>query len=306
MWSRRFLQAMRRAVSSCFAFAWQAGFLVAGWVKRSTAQHWSSDGAQRVLVISPHPDDEAIACSGTIVRHLESGDEVVVAIATDGRLSRNAPSPDEMAKIRKSETKCAASGLGIERLEWLGLPEGNWAESELVGLLSELFERYSPTVVYAPSRIDFHPEHLAVAHALACALDSFITATGKNPVVRIYQVQVPLTQKLTNLVVDISGGIGKSNAALQAYRSQAGSIRFVDRRRRYSARSHRASGPVEEFWELLGDQYVVLHRGTSGEWAGKFRGIRPFAWTDPLAYFLGNNERRRLRLLAANAYSAVG
>jgi hypothetical protein len=118
-------------------------------------------------------------------------------------------------------------------------------------------------------------------------------------------VQVPLTGILTNLVADISGVIAPSAAAQRAYESQYGSIESVYRRQRYGAGSHRAAGPVEEFWELSAEQYVELHRAPAAEWLRKFRGMRRFAWTDPLAYLRGRSERRRLQI-AAGLIDRVG
>ena len=252
-----------------------------------------------MVIVAPHPDDEAIACSGTILRHVQSGDKVVVVIATDGRRSMAAATPDEVAAIRKDEATQAARRLGIKTHDWLGLPEGAWEVPELEALLSERLRRHKPTVIYAPSRVDFHPEHLAVAHTLARALDSIAVAPGVEARVRVYQVQVPLTRILTNVIVDVSQVLAQSVAALRAYASQAGPVEGVHRRRRYGALAHRIRGSVEEFWELTADQYVELHRAPSVEGGGKFRGMRRFAWTDPLAYLHGNAERRRLHMLVA-------
>ena len=295
------LKAMRHRVSSLVELSWRCGFLAAGRLAPSRALPWSTTGTDRVIVVAPHPDDEAIACSGTMRRHIASGDEVVVAIATDGRLSKQAATAEEMAVIRKAEALLAARRLGIERLEWLGLPEGAWEAAELQTLLRALLQRYAPTIVYAPSRVDFHPEHLSVAHALARALESLPVGAAGPIRVRIYQVQVPLTRVLTNVVADVSAVHDESTAALCAYESQAGSVESVHRRRRYGALAHRVRGPVEEFWEVSADQYAELHRGPAGAWLGKFRGVRRFAWTDPLAYWLGNGERRRLQAAAAGA-----
>ena len=291
----RVLRSLRRRASALVELSWHCGFRAVSRVLPSRAQPWSTTGTERVLVIAPHPDDEAIACSGTILRHIESGDAVVVAVATDGSRSRAAATSGEMAAIRRNEAELAARRLGIERLEWLGLPEGAWHISALEKLLCEQLQRHEPTIVYAPSRVDFHPEHLAVAHALARALDARAVARATPRRVRAYQVQVPLTRILTNVITDVSNVLAASVAALAAYSSQRGSIESVHRRRRYGALAHRVPGPVEEFWELSVQEYAELHRSPFGEWSSTFRGVRRFAWTDPLAYLQGNAERRRLR-----------
>jgi len=38
----------------------------------------------RVMVISPHPDDESIGCGGTICRHVAAGDPVYIELLTSG------------------------------------------------------------------------------------------------------------------------------------------------------------------------------------------------------------------------------
>ena len=294
------LKVVRRRASSIVELPWRWGFLAAGRLAPSRARQWAATGADRVLVIAPHPDDEAIACSGTLLRHVAAGDEVVVAIATDGRLSKQAGTPDEMAAIRRNEAEVAARALGIGRLEWLGLREGAWEAGELQELLRALLQRYEPTIIYAPSRVDFQPEHHSVAHALARALERrhAVAAAAARIRVRVYQVQVPLTRILANVVADVSAVAAESTAALRAYESQAGIVEGVHRFRRYAALAHGVRGSVEEFWEVTVEQYTELHRGRCDEWLGKFRGVRRFAWTDPLAYWLGNAERRRLQAAA--------
>src|SRR5687767_8694767 len=97
------LKTIRRCASALVELSWLCGFAAIGALLRSHARPWISAGGQRVIVIAPHPDDEAIACSGTILLHARSGDDVVVVIATDGRLSRAARTPDDVAVLRKNE-----------------------------------------------------------------------------------------------------------------------------------------------------------------------------------------------------------
>ena len=67
------------------------------------------------------------------------------------------------------------------------------------------------------------------------------------------------------------------------------------RRRRYAGRLYRMPGPAETFWELAPARYRQLHqRAPRRPLHRTFRGLRYYAWSDPLAYLRGLGERRRL------------
>lgn len=78
------------------------------------------DARKLVVVFAPHPDDEVIATGGTICRHREAGDRVIIVFATDGSESHAAvlgihtdPSPAELTVIRHGEAVAAAAVLGV-------------------------------------------------------------------------------------------------------------------------------------------------------------------------------------------------
>jgi len=274
---------------------WALGFWLAGRLFRPNAAEWTSSGGQRVWAVAPHPDDEAIGCGGALIRHAQAGDQVCIVCVTDGRRSRALGlSPDLMAVRREAETRASARALGVSRVEWLGLPEGEWVEEQLHARLESLYEQFPPHLIYAPSRIDFHPEHGRTARGLAAFLRAAIF-TDPPPHIRIYPVQVPLTPLLANLVVPVARVKAELAAALNAYVTQSDNLARAMRQRRYAARLYRRPGLVEEFWEMTAKQYVHLHSGTVETWAtGAFRGLRHRAFTDPLAYLRGWPERKRL------------
>jgi len=39
---------------------------------------------RRVIIFAPHPDDETLACSGTIIKKIAEGCEVYIVFMTDG------------------------------------------------------------------------------------------------------------------------------------------------------------------------------------------------------------------------------
>jgi LmbE family N-acetylglucosaminyl deacetylase len=273
---------------------WAAGFGAAGRLARRRARRWSSPGGLRVLIVAPHPDDEAMGCAGTALLHVRSGDRVFAAIATDGRRSRVGADPSEVSDLRRREADAAAILMRAERFAWIGLPEGEWRVPQLQSALRTQIEEILPHVIYAPSRIDFHPEHFQVAHALALALRDLDPASVAATRVRVYQVQVPLGPPLVNLVADVSLVQHECERVLQAYTSQAGSIRCSYRQRRYGAVWHRITGTVEEFWELSAQEYSALHVEPPHRWRRAFRGLRRSPLADPLAYLAGSTERRRI------------
>lgn len=286
------LRPAKRALGRPIELVWRTVFTLAGWSRRSQARPWASTGGARVLVLAPHPDDEAIGCGGTVLRHVLAADLVTIAIATDGRRSGAIRDPSLMAARRKIEAVEAARLLRSAHLQWIGLPEGEWSMPQLRDALIVLLEDLRPDLVYAPSRVDFHPEHHKVAHALALALES---SAHRPATLRVYQIQVPLTAALANVVSDLSAVLDESEAALRAHASQWGSIDSTYRRRRYSARLHGMRGAAEEFWELGVDDYIGLHRDPPAQWRDAYRGMRYFPLTDPLAWLVGAADRRKLR-----------
>jgi LmbE family N-acetylglucosaminyl deacetylase len=91
----------------------------------------------RVLVLAPHPDDEAIACSGMIQRALKSGAKVQVACYTNGdnnefafivyekRITFKKGEFLHMGEVRRKETIAGMKflGLGPENVKFMGYPD---------------------------------------------------------------------------------------------------------------------------------------------------------------------------------------
>lgn len=93
--------------------------------------------ADRVLVLAPHPDDEAIACSGVIQKALESGAPVHILFLTNGdhnqfafivyekRITFRKNEFIHMGQVRRRESVKAMGMLGLpeSHLIFLGYPD---------------------------------------------------------------------------------------------------------------------------------------------------------------------------------------
>ncbi len=277
---------MRSIIFGAVEKCWKWGFSLSGRFSPRVPL-LSFPGKQRVVIIAPHPDDETIGVGGTAVLHRQQGDEVTAIVLTDGRQSRAANlSPDEMAAKRALEIQSAAEILGVD-LVHLQLPEGNWHEKDVQKKLAPYIA--AADIIYAPSCVDFHPEHIKTAIVVAR-----LTETGQ--IVRIFELGVPLSQTLVNRCSDVSGVIAVKKKALAAFKTQSGAIYPLQRMSQYRARYYRLKA-VELFRELDGADYRKFIAGGDRrqEKSPPFYGVRYRPFSDPLAYWIGQKERRHLR-----------
>ena len=136
---------------------------------------------QRIVVFAPHPDDETLACGGTIIKKHRQGDEVSVVVMTDGRHSHSHsfgiwqnPSPEEVALIRREEAKRVTGMLGVsaDRLFLLEFEDTTLQQhvAAATDRVVQLLRAIGPHEVCYPgvsdSHKDHHATHLAVEQAL--------------------------------------------------------------------------------------------------------------------------------------------
>jgi LmbE family N-acetylglucosaminyl deacetylase len=283
-WSTRLRGALYGAIEGL----WSLGCTGLGllWRPERHVRPWSPAGG-RVLVVAPHPDDETIACGGTLVMHQRAGDAVTVLVVTDGGAS-GAARPSE----RAAEAESAAAILGGAWRMW-GLPEGAWPADECRARLRAALDELQPILIYAPACVDFHPQHLQIAHVLAAVLAEWPGACR----VRVYEVGVPLTPSLANCIAVLGEAAPTKERAIAAYASQQRALQPICRMQRYNRRLFRAPGAVEVFRELSGAEYV--HLMARGPWLtdsdSPFRGIRGRPFDDGLAFVVGWQVRWKLR-----------
>lgn len=192
---------------------------------------------RRVLVIAPHPDDEAIGCGGAILRAVASGGEVAVIIVTVGSLQRVGDGGRLVeGSERTEEIERVTDFLGVR--EWEVLKSDDYSHMRLDGIprrdLVALLERdarlsirnYRPDVVMLPAH-SYNQDHEAVLRAgLAATRPHDPAALHQAQAVLLYEYPpnswcLPHERFQPNFYVDISDCLERKIEAYRLYRSQA-------------------------------------------------------------------------------------
>ena len=184
---------------------------------------------RHVLVVFPHPDDEAFGVSGTIATHVQNGTPVTYACLTLGEMGRNMGNPpftnrENLPKIRKQELKEAARVLGIQDLRMLGFRDKTIEfedDEKLTNTMSALIDELNPSLIitFYPG-YSVHPDHDATGAAVVRAVEKMPAAA--RPTVHCVAFSNNCVEELGEAdIINNITPVGQTKlAAIQAHRSQ--------------------------------------------------------------------------------------
>lgn len=188
---------------------------------------------QKLLIVSPHPDDEVLGCGGLIKRVKDAGGKVYVLFITVGDTQEYSKKGVSNGHERISEIQKVAKFLKYD--DYQVLFQGNTfhlrldsiPQIELVSKIEESLNRIKPTIVAMPQISDYNQDHRAIAQAL-------ITATRPAPsVFKPFQKTILAYQSIavadwarantekTNFYIELSESeLNAKLKALAMYKSQ--------------------------------------------------------------------------------------
>lgn len=142
----------------------------------------------------PHPDDEAVFCSGLLKKLTTSNIPVKLITLTSGEKSTlvfGLGPGDDLAATRRIEQANSCRILGINDCEILTIPDGGLKtkEKEVKEIISRQIEIFKPTHVLSlePDGIYGHPDHIA--------LSKFVTEVVASPLKLLYVTIPPFKEK---------------------------------------------------------------------------------------------------------------
>jgi LmbE family N-acetylglucosaminyl deacetylase len=203
-----------------------------------------------------HPDDESIACGGTLAMLADLGARVVVLCATRGeRGSAAGPRRDDvLGTARTREAIDAARALGISDLVVLDHPDGDlrWAHvTELSAEIVMAIERFRPVAVitFGADGLYWHLDHIGIHERTTTAVRSlgasapplyYVTmprgavpgivecarARGWTPPLRGLWSLIPdawgIGANPAEIVVDVRAWVPQKVAAIRSHQTQVG------------------------------------------------------------------------------------
>jgi len=182
----------------------------------------------KIMIFSPHPDDDIIGCGGTLKLHRDQGDKVRIVYLTDGSsgfpksFRPSGLEKSEMAHNREKEAIKATELLGIDDLVFLKYKDGSLSPNvNNIKFVSQLIKDYAPSVIYVPSFLDTNSDHLETAKILVESLRS----QKDDCQVVSYEVWSPI---FANLLVNIDKVINSKKESLLCHKSQLKSRSYVE------------------------------------------------------------------------------
>lgn len=188
---------------------------------------------ERILVFTPHPDDESLAAGGYITEAENVGANVKIVLVTDGNKHGK-------KDTRYAEFQQATSDLGVpsNNLTFLNYADGALNKTDANTLYSSLktqIDSFSPEVIISSSPLDEHPDHDKVGETVAKIISDqklnvsyyqYLVHSNYYPQPRKFDMNdylLPPVRILNNdwqKFILSSDAVAKKNKAVREYKSQ--------------------------------------------------------------------------------------
>lgn len=155
----------------------------------------------RVLAFGAHPDDIEFRCGGTLAKYAAKGDDIFMAVATNGNIGSYRMRKDEIAAVRRKEAQASADLLGAE-LIWMNEDDEFLFDTKETRIKFINAVRIAkPDVIFAPPYFqDYNPDHDYTGYL------AFIARI--NATIRLIETEYEPTTKVPPMFFCTPFGIG--------------------------------------------------------------------------------------------------
>jgi len=188
---------------------------------------------KKVIVVSAHPDDEILGCGGTLIKHIENGDQVDWLITTSIFISQGFS--QERIDLREKEIETIKNKLGFNLVYRLDYPTMSLSDESLIKMIptiSDIFNDSKPEIIYLLNRSDAHSDHNITFRSVMACTKSFRYPFVKR--ILMYECisetefgpALPENIFIPTYFVDISKFRDKKNELMKVYSSELGEHPF--------------------------------------------------------------------------------
>lgn len=213
-----------------------------------------------ILVLSVHPDDAELGCSGTLLKHIAQGKKVGIVDLTRGELGTRGT-----AEIRNKEAEASAKILGLAARENLGIPDGFFQNTKEYQLkLIEVIRKYQPEIIIGNAKHDRHPDHGRAHELIDTAaflsglrkIETFDNGVSQQP----WRANILLSfiqdeYIKPDLLVDVTAHWDKKVESIKAFGSQFYNPEWEDEPQTYISSAgffEGVEGRAREFGKIIG------------------------------------------------------
>lgn len=182
--------------------------------------------SKKILVVSPHPDDETLGMGGSIAKYIQEDCEVFI-LTISGHLPPLYKKEDY--EVTVNEAKKAYASLGVKDFDFLEIPAtmvGDIPTHELNGKISDTIKKFQPTHVFSPFP-DRHIDHRVIFESVMVATrpvghSSMIEMVAAYETLSETHWNAPYLEPNfnPNFVINIDNFLDKKIEALTCYKSQ--------------------------------------------------------------------------------------
>lgn len=167
---------------------------------------------KKILIFSPHTDDETLGCGGTINRLSKDNEIHIVCFSYCGNVG-----------LKKEFTNACNELCEKPNLQILNFPVRTFDRQKVLDKMIELKSEIEPDIVICPSTFDIHQDHLVICHET-------IRAFKDRTIFGYCHWWNIIGKSDLRLTVELSKeNIKAKNNAMNKYKSQYHRPYFVDR-----------------------------------------------------------------------------
>lgn len=182
--------------------------------------------SKNILIIAAHPDDEALGCGGTILKHKKNGDQVSFLWMTDGVSARTEQTEGSM-HVRHAGCQKAIDFIKPHKFIHENFSDNAMDKHPLLAItqaIESFILEVQPDIIYTHFVNDLNIDHCITARAVLTA-----TRPGSATFVKeIYSFEVPSStdwavgseQFRPDTFVDISNFIEEKIEYLKCYKEE--------------------------------------------------------------------------------------